>query len=175
MTVLTTAVLAAGTMVRPAGEPAVSEAAPARTPAARPATPQDTGPGVAPADAGRAKAGKKRNDDTASGPSKHTDSNAVSYFKNRWNADKSVKRITDIRTVGKYLRIYTDLPPSKRNSKAAIDLCKRGMEYLVQEVGDEHPVVFVQAEFGQNGNPVLANILGSGDDSCRFTSPAPGK
>ena len=81
----------------------------------------------------------------------------------------------DIRTVGKYLRIYTDMPASKRNSKAAIDLCKRGMEYLVQEVGDRNPVVFVQAQFGENGNPVLANILGGSDRSCRFTYPAPGK
>jgi hypothetical protein len=163
--------------VRPGGDPAASEAAPAATAAVRPAdpaVPADEGPGVSAAGAGKSKA-KKRPDTTASGPSKHTDTEAVDYFKRRWVADKSVKRITDIRTVGKYLRIYTNLPPSKRNSKAALDLCKRGMEYLVQEVGDSDPVVFVQAEFGQNGNPVLANILGRGDSSCRFTSPAPGK
>ncbi|GAA3797733.1 hypothetical protein GCM10022226_16370 [Sphaerisporangium flaviroseum] len=111
---------------------------------------------------------------TAAGPSKHTDAKAVNYFQTRWVADKAVKRITDIRTVGKYLRIYTNLPETAHNSKSAIDLCKRGLEYLVQEVGDQHPVVFVQAEFGQNGNPVLANILGPDDTSCRLTHPDPG-
>ncbi|MEO3812198.1 hypothetical protein ABGB17_24645 [Sphaerisporangium sp. B11E5] len=179
LTALTVAALAVIMMVRPAGDPPASAAAPAATATAAPGVSEGDGPGGGPgvtaADAGGAKAKKKDNDATASGPSKHTDTEAVDYFKRRWTADKSVKRITDIRTVGKYLRIYTDLPASKRNSKAAIDLCKRGMEYLVQEIGDEHPVVFVQAEFGQNGNPVLANILGGGDHSCRFTSPDPGK
>lgn len=176
---LTVAALAVIMMMRPAGGPPASAAAPPSLPAAVPtaAAPDGDGPEVTAADAGGGKAKKKKKDpgDTASGPSKHTDAGAVDYFKSRWTADKSVKRITDIRTVGKYLRIYTDLPASKRNSKAAIDLCKRGMEYLVQEVGDSNPVVFVQAEFGDNGNPVLANILGGSDRSCRFTSPAPGK
>ncbi|MDH2424249.1 hypothetical protein [Sphaerisporangium sp. TRM90804] len=116
---------------------------------------------------------KSRDAKTAGGPSKHTDTEAVGYFKKRWVADKSVKRITDIRTVGKYLRIYTDLPQSGRNSKPALDLCKRGLEYLVQERGDEAPVVFVQAKYGMNGNPVLANIMGPGDTTCRLTYPDP--
>jgi hypothetical protein len=33
--------------------------------------------------------------------------------------------------------------------------------------------VFVQAQFGENGNPVLANILGPGDGDCRVTHPPP--
>lgn len=131
------------------------------------------GADVSAASAGAKKARKAKAAETAAGPSKHTDAKAVTYFKKRWVRDKAVKRITDIRTVGKYLRIYTNLPESAHNSKSAIDLCKRGLEYLVQEVGDEHPVVFVQSRFGQNGNPVLANILGPGDDSCRLTHPAP--
>ncbi|MFC4586961.1 hypothetical protein [Sphaerisporangium corydalis] len=149
----------------PSGAPS-----PARTPGG-PDGEATGGPGVKPASK---KAKKTRGAaETASGPSKHTDVKAVNYFKTRWVRDKAVKRITDIRTVGKYLRIYTDLPDSAHNSKPAIDLCKRGLEYLVQEVGDQHPVVFVQAHFGQNGNPVLANILGPGDGSCRLTHPAP--
>ncbi|WP_248961212.1 hypothetical protein [Sphaerisporangium perillae] len=167
-------VLAVGVVfLRPGGAPAASGAATARPSAA------GTPAGAPAGDGSQAKAAgarlKKARDPakTASGPSEHTDVKAVSYFKQRWVADKAVKRITDIRTVGKYLRIYTDLPESAHNSKSAIDLCKRGLEYLVQEVGDEHPVVFVQAEFGQNGNPVLANILGGGDASCRLTHPAP--
>ncbi|GGK72506.1 hypothetical protein Sme01_08080 [Sphaerisporangium melleum] len=133
-----------------------------------------TGEGGAGAKAAGAKAKKARDPDkTASGPSKHTDASAMTYFKRRWEKDKAVKRITDIRTVGKYLRIYTDLPESAHNSKSALDLCKRGMEYLAQEVGDADPVVFVQAEYGQNGNPVLANIIGGGDRSCRLTAPKP--
>ncbi|MEU9884298.1 hypothetical protein [Sphaerisporangium sp. NPDC051011] len=121
------------------------------------------------------KAKKKRRDpaDTASGPSRHTDGKAISYFRQRWADDKAVKRITDIRTTGKYLRIYTDLPQSAHNSKSALDLCKRGMEYLLQEVGDQSPVVFVQAKYGQNGNPVLANIAGPDDTSCRLSAPSP--
>ncbi|WP_214415434.1 hypothetical protein [Sphaerisporangium fuscum] len=111
--------------------------------------------------------------DTASGPSKHTDTKAVTYFKQRWAKDKAVKRITDIRTVGKYLRIYTNLPENAHNSKSAIDLCKRGLEYLSKEVGEQSPVVFVQAQFGQNGNPVLANVIGPGDHSCRLSAPDP--
>ncbi|WP_405146499.1 hypothetical protein OG589_04770 [Sphaerisporangium sp. NBC_01403] len=176
LTAVVVAGLAVGAVfVRPGGGASASgvpsrapsaEGAPSATPA-----PAGKGSGVEAASSGAKKARGAAK--TASGPSKHTDAEAVSYFKKRWVDDKAVKRITDIRTVGKYLRIYTDLPESAHNSKAAIDLCKRGLEYLVQEVGDQHPVVFVQAEYGQNGNPVLANILGPGDNSCRLTHPAP--
>ncbi|RCG30523.1 hypothetical protein DQ384_14530 [Sphaerisporangium album] len=147
---------------------------------ASPSVPADpgvtAGPDVTAADAAPAKKAKKKPRDpadTASGPSRHTDGKAISYFKQRWAKDKALKRVTDIRTTGKYLRIYTDLPQSAHNSKAAIDLCKRGMEYLLQEVGDQSPVVFVQAKYGQNGNPVLANILGPDDTSCRLSAPSP--
>jgi hypothetical protein len=139
-------------------------------PAVADATVKD-GPDVSTASAGTKKS--RAAAETAAGPSKHTDAKAVTYFHKRWVADKAVKRITDIRTVGKYLRIYTNLPESAHNSKSALDLCKRGLEYLVQEVGDQRPVVFVQAEYGQNGNPVLANILGPDDTSCKLTHPAP--
>ncbi|MFC4531867.1 hypothetical protein [Sphaerisporangium dianthi] len=173
---VTVAVLAVGgVFLRPDGGQAASGAAPTppKVASAPAATPAQAGGGAQVRAAG-AKAKKARDPArTASGPSEHTDVGAVSYFKQRWVRDKAVKRITDIRTVGKYLRIYTDLPESAHNSRSAIDLCKRGLEYLVQEVGDQHPVVFVQAEFGQNGNPVLANILGAGDRSCRLTHPAP--
>ncbi|WP_237110590.1 hypothetical protein, partial [Nonomuraea sp. MG754425] len=109
----------------------------------------------------------------ADGPSRHTDQQAVRYFQANWGPDdKSLKHLKDIRSVGGYLRIYTDLPESADNSLAAIVLCERGLTYL-RSRGVADPVVFVQAEFGGNGNPVLANILGPADRSCRVTYPAP--
>ncbi|GII83493.1 hypothetical protein Ssi03_14830 [Sphaerisporangium siamense] len=168
-----------GVLARPGDLAAAAPvpSAPAVSPGAdAPAVPGEAGGEVTAASAGTAKkAAKKRRDaeDKASGPSKHTDAKAVSYFKERWAGDKAVKRITDIRSGGKYLRIYTNLPETAHNSKAALDLCKRGMEYLLQEVGDQSPVVFVQARYGQNGNPVLANIAGSRDTSCRLSAPRP--
>ena len=117
-------------------------------------------------------ADKKRqaSEDEAAGPSKHTDKEAVAYFESR----KETKRVKDIRIVGGYLRIYTDLPDSASNSKQAIKLCEAGRDYLVGELGKPNPVVFVQAEFGENGNPVLANILGPDDSDCRVTIPSRG-
>ncbi|WP_433224483.1 hypothetical protein [Microtetraspora malaysiensis] len=108
---------------------------------------------------------------TASGRSKYTDDQAVAYFTSRWD-DKTTKRVRDIRTTGRYLRIYTNLSENASNSKSAITLCRRGLEYL-KEIGESNPVVFVQAKYGQNGNPVLANILGPDDDTCRVTHPKP--
>ncbi|MER5997378.1 hypothetical protein ABT120_02305 [Nonomuraea angiospora] len=109
----------------------------------------------------------------ANGPSRHTDQQAAEYFRTHWGPDdKTLKRLKDIRTVGGYLRIYTDLPETAGNSSSAITLCERGLAYL-RARGVAHPVVFVQAEFGENGNPVLANILGPSDTSCRVTHPAP--
>ncbi|MEU0567548.1 hypothetical protein ABZ297_19480 [Nonomuraea sp. NPDC005983] len=108
----------------------------------------------------------------AGGPSVHTDQKAAEYFKTHWGDDRAAKRLKDIRTVGGYLRIYTDLPESAHNSSQAITLCKRGLEYL-KEAGVASPVVFVQAKYGENGNPVLANILGPSDTSCRVTHPEP--
>ncbi len=110
----------------------------------------------------------------ADGPSRHTDQEAARYFRANWGpGDKAMKRLKDIRTVGGYLRIYTDLPETADNSLTAITLCERGLAYM-HERGVADPVVFVQAEFGGNGNPVLANILGRSDRSCRVTHPAPG-
>ncbi|TMR92262.1 hypothetical protein [Nonomuraea basaltis] len=110
----------------------------------------------------------------ADGPSSHTDRRAAEYFRTHWGPrDKALKHVKDIRTVGGYLRIYTDLPGSAYNSTHAITLCKRGLEYL-RAAGVAKPVVFVQARFGENGNPVLANILGPSDRSCSVTHPAPG-
>ncbi|MEV4355902.1 hypothetical protein [Nonomuraea sp. NPDC049625] len=109
----------------------------------------------------------------ANGPSRHTDQQAAEYFRTHWGPDdKALKRLKDIRTVGGYLRIYTDLPETAGNSSQAITLCERGLAYL-RARGAANPVVFVQAEFGENGNPVLANILGPSDTSCRVTHPAP--
>ncbi|GHH64606.1 hypothetical protein GCM10017673_07540 [Streptosporangium violaceochromogenes] len=105
----------------------------------------------------------------AAKPSKHTDRRALAYFVGR----KQTKRLKDIRVVGGYLRIYTDLPESADNSKRALKLCETGRDYLVGELGETDPVVFVQARFGENGNPVLANILGHGDSDCRVTHPKP--
>jgi hypothetical protein len=102
----------------------------------------------------------------------HTDLKAAGYFKERWGADKAANRITDIRTIGGYLRIYTDLPESAADSAKAITLCERGLAYL-KETGVAKPVVFVQAEPGENGSPVLANILGPGDRTCKVTHPEP--
>ncbi|WP_433500517.1 hypothetical protein ACQP1K_09610 [Sphaerimonospora sp. CA-214678] len=107
----------------------------------------------------------------ASGPSKFTDEKATAYFRDRWK-DGTAKRVRDIRTTGRYLRIYTNLPESAGDSKAAITLCERGLEYLAEQ-GERDPVVFVQAKHGENGNPVLANILGPDDDDCRVTHPKP--
>ncbi|MCK2217474.1 hypothetical protein MF672_027330 [Actinomadura sp. ATCC 31491] len=110
----------------------------------------------------------------ADGPSSHTDHRALDYFQANWGPDdKALRRVRDIRTVGGYLRIYTDLPESAHNSRTAITLCERGLDYL-RAAGVPRPVVFVQARFGENGNPVLANILGPGDRSCTVTHPAPG-
>ncbi|MFC7035775.1 hypothetical protein ACFQKO_32335, partial [Nonomuraea rubra] len=110
----------------------------------------------------------------ADGPSRHTDHQAAEYFRTNWGPDdKALKRLKDVRSVGGYLRIYTDLPESADNSLTAIILCERGLAYL-RSRGVEDPVVFVQAEFGGNGNPVLANLLGPSDRSCRVTHPAPG-
>ncbi|GIH69526.1 hypothetical protein [Sphaerimonospora thailandensis] len=107
----------------------------------------------------------------ASGLSKFTDKKAAAYFKSRWK-DGTAKRVRDIRTTGRYLRIYTNLPENAGNSKTAITLCKRGLEYL-EEQGERNPVVFVQAKHGGNGNPVLANVLGPDDADCRVTHPEP--
>ncbi|MEV4106270.1 hypothetical protein [Nonomuraea sp. NPDC049695] len=109
----------------------------------------------------------------ADGPSRHTDQQAADYFRTHWGPDDAaLKRLKDIRTIGGYLRIYTDLPETAGNSSQALTLCKRGLEYL-RSLGVARPVVFVQAEFGENGNPVLANILGPSDTSCRVTHPEP--
>jgi hypothetical protein len=109
----------------------------------------------------------------ADGPSTHTDQEAAEYFRTHWPPDdKAAKRLKDIRSVGGYLRIYTDLPESAGNSSQAITLCERGLQYL-RESGEPNPIVFVQAKFGENGNPVLANILGPADKSCRVTHPEP--
>jgi hypothetical protein len=116
---------------------------------------------------------RRRAETTASGPSRHTDTQAMDYFAWRWGPDGAVKRITDIRTVGGYLRIYTDLPDTAHDSHTAITLCRHGLEYLTKRLGRANPVVFVQARFGENGNPVLANVLGHGDRTCRVTYPEP--
>ncbi|WP_157521747.1 hypothetical protein [Herbidospora cretacea] len=100
-----------------------------------------------------------------------SDKEALAYFDDRWD-DETHRHITDIRTSGTYLRIYTDLPESKDNSPAALRLCERGMQYL-GELGVAKRVVFVQARTGGNGNPVLANVLGPKDDDCRVTYPKP--
>ncbi|MEV5738949.1 hypothetical protein [Microbispora rosea] len=118
-----------------------------------------------------AKRDKKAAEEKASGPSKYTDTSAQAYFRSRWS-DKTAKRVKDIRTEGGYLRIYTNLPENADNSKTAITLCKRGLEYLAER-GEANPVVFVQSRFGENGNPVLANVLGPDDDDCRVTYPEP--
>ncbi|GLW96649.1 hypothetical protein [Microtetraspora sp. NBRC 16547] len=123
---------------------------------------------------GAAKSGRvggSKGEVMASGRSKYTDEQALTYFTSRWN-DKTTKRVREIRTAGRYLRIYTDLPETADNSKSAITLCKRGLEYL-KDIGETNPVVFVQAKFGGNGNPVLANILGPDDHTCRVTHPKP--
>jgi hypothetical protein len=108
---------------------------------------------------------------SVAGESEYTDEGAVAYFGAKWD-DGTAARIRDIRTTGGYLRIYTNLPESASNSKPAITLCERGLEYLAAQ-GVTSPVVFVQAKSGENGNPVLANILGPGDSDCRVTHPAP--
>ncbi|GAA4559735.1 hypothetical protein GCM10023193_17910 [Planotetraspora kaengkrachanensis] len=103
--------------------------------------------------------------------SDYTDDKAVAFFRTRWR-DRTSALVRDIRTTGGYLRIYTDLPEAADDSDAAITLCERGLEYLAA-AGDTSRVVFVQADLGENGNPVLANVLGPDDPDCQVTSPEP--
>ncbi|WP_146607653.1 hypothetical protein [Spongiactinospora gelatinilytica] len=117
------------------------------------------------------KRSERKTAERASGPSEHTDTRAVEFLRSK--KDSPAKRVTDVRSVGGYLRIYTDLPQSADNSRDALELCQRGLRYLIEEQGVADPIVFVQAEFGENGNPVLANILGSDDANCRVTHPKP--
>jgi hypothetical protein len=163
------------------GEARESAAPPPAAPSAtrKGATPGTVEPGVVPGntEAGDAEVSLPEPDEAsdykADGPSRHTDQQAAEYFRAHWAPDdKAMKRLKDIRTVGGYLRIYTDLPESAGNSSTAITLCKRGLEYL-RASGVTNPIVFVQAQFGENGNPVLANILGPSDTSCRVTHPQP--
>ncbi|MEV6151521.1 hypothetical protein AB0L53_14360 [Nonomuraea sp. NPDC052129] len=122
---------------------------------------------------GDSSTGDDGSDYKADGPSMHTDQKAAEYFRTHWPADdKASKRLKDIRTIGGYLRLYTDLPESAGNSSQAITLCERGLQYL-RESGETNPIIFVQAKFGENGNPVLANILGPTDKTCRVTHPEP--
>ncbi|WP_433240555.1 hypothetical protein ACQPYK_34685 [Streptosporangium sp. CA-135522] len=135
-----------------------------------PAAPPDAAAGAGPMTLAAPDDKKRAADDAkAAGRSKHSDSKAFAYFE----AHKATKRVKDIRIVGGYLRIYTDLPESASNSKRALNLCETGVNYLVGELGVPSPVVFVQAKFGENGNPVLANILGPDDSDCRVTHPRP--
>lgn len=135
-----------------------------------PAAPKAASAGGGPVPAVRSDAGR-RAEDEAAGPSKLSDQKALAYFASH----QATKRVKDIRIVGGYLRIYTDLPESASNSKQALKLCRTGVDYLVGELGASSPVVFVQAKFGENGNPVLANVLGGSDSDCRVTHPKPGK
>ncbi|MFI6292203.1 hypothetical protein ACIBEJ_11510 [Nonomuraea sp. NPDC050790] len=138
-----------------------------------PATPDVTG-AASQASVPKPSAAKGEGPDTgnaAKGEGPHTDKKAAEHFRTRWGpGDPAVKHLKDIRTVGGYLRIYTDLPEEADNSKNALTLCERGLDYL-REQGVTDPVVFVQAEFGENGNPILANILGPADTTCRVTHP----
>ncbi|GGK85351.1 hypothetical protein Ppa06_44890 [Planomonospora parontospora subsp. parontospora] len=193
-----TPMVAAGLDGAGSGAPAGDPGGAAREPAAEEPGTEKPGTGEAPerkdpAVAGEADAGKpgsrepggdgngkpekkskkaaKGGEAEAAGRSKHTDAGAVAYFQR----SKAAKRVKDIRMVGGYLRIYTDLPESADNSKQAIELCETGLDYLAEEIGEDDPVVFVQAEFGENGNPVLANVLGPDDSTCRVTYPRPGR
>lgn len=155
----------AGSLRYSAGPPATATASP--RPVAAPAAVESV------ADTTVRSTAKAASDSAAkaSGPSEFTDEKATAYFRSRWK-DGTAKRVRDIRTTGRYLRIYTDLPESASDSKTAITLCERGLEYLAEQ-GERNPVVFVQAKHGGNGNPVLANILGPDDDDCRVTRPKP--
>ncbi|GAA3128829.1 hypothetical protein GCM10010466_19420 [Planomonospora alba] len=146
------------------GAPGRGETGPGRTAGREPGAvePEADGPG-------EGKKGQSAKEVKAAGRSRHTDTRAIAYFQR----NEAMDRVRDIRMVGGYLRIYTDLPESADNSKQAIKLCETGLDYLAEELGEEEPVVFVQARFGENGNPVLANVLGPDDSSCRVTHPEP--
>ncbi len=142
------------------------EQAPVRTASIEEPTAAATAPTAqAPPPAEKAEKKAKRKE------SKYSDKEALAYFDERWD-DSTHRHITDIRTTGTYLRIYTDLPETSDNSPASLRLCERGMQYLA-ELGVKKRVVFVQARTGGNGNPVLANVLGGKDDDCRVTYPKP--
>ncbi|GAA4227277.1 hypothetical protein GCM10023075_29780 [Streptosporangium album] len=164
-----------GSLLRtpPARSGVQSQSLPQAQGRAVPAPPKAASAGGGPVTAATSGADKRAADEAeaeAAGPSKHSDQKAFAYFASH----KATKRVKDIRIVGGYLRIYTDLPESANNSKQALKLCQTGVNYLVGELGESKPVVFVQAKFGENGNPVLANILGPGDSDCRVTHPKPG-
>lgn len=148
-----------------------ASAGPAAEPSAAPVSATVAQPKAAEPATESAVTASTENEIKASGPSKFTDVKAKAYFQSRWK-DSTAKRIRDIRTTGRYLRIYTNLTENANNSKAAITLCERGLEYLAEQ-GERNPVVFVQGRYGPNGNPVLANVLGPGDRDCRVTHPKP--
>lgn len=92
------------------------------------------------------------------------DESALAYFRAGDKVDAS--HVDKIVWTGPMLRVYTDLPASKADSKAAIALCEAGAAYL--EGHGRIPMVFVHA--GRSaGYPVLANKLDAGDD-CRLNS-----
>ena len=129
------------------------------------------GPGAEPADG---EAGKTAGKDVKD--IDEDDGEVLEYFRRRWGkGDAAMKKVTDIRILGGYLRVYTKLPDTAVNSKHAVTLCKRARDYLSKERGVRHPVVFVHAKTGLNGNPVLANDLGKSDRDCRLTTPRPGR
>lgn len=119
--------------------------------------------------------GRTEPGDPASGGAGRDD-DPMAYFQARWDRDDAaMKKVTDIRLLGGYLRVYTKLPDTAVNHRHAVKLCKRGRDYLATEHGVRHPVVFVHARRGLNGNPVLANDLGAADKDCRLTTPRPAR
>jgi hypothetical protein len=80
---------------------------------------------------------------------------------------RDVAGATHVRRIvwsGPMLRVYTDLPESAANSRAAIALCHAAAAYLASQ--DRNPDVFVHAR-SRDGYQVLANKTNARDD-CRL-------
>ena len=90
------------------------------------------------------------------------DAAAMAYYQ---RMDKAAARhVREILWTGPMLRVYTDLPASDADSRAAIALCEIAVAYL--QGHGRSPVVFVHAR-KNDGYPVLANKLDV-RDSCRL-------
>jgi hypothetical protein len=90
------------------------------------------------------------------------DQAALAYFEAR--DPLRAAHVTEAVWTGPMLRVYTDLPAGRADSKTAVALCETAAAFLTAR--DRIPKVFVHA--GRDaGYPVLANKMDAGDD-CRL-------
>jgi hypothetical protein len=87
---------------------------------------------------------------------------ALAYYESRDPARAA--HVTEVVWTGPMLRVYTDLPASDADSKAAVALCETAVAYA--EARNRIPEVFVHAN-RTAGYQVLANKMSARDD-CRL-------